>query len=192
MHSWFPWKSSVPYALVLLAVSAGVNVLQAQKIKSMRDSGKPPSSIDRVAAPVAGFSMAGLPLELAPRGDVPTVLYYFSPTCSWCDRNWDNIGALVAAANGRYRVVAVSTTRGLREYADTRGLNLDVIEGISENTRQAFGFTSTPHTLVVSTEGVITHEWRGAFTPRIERQIEQLFGIELPGIRSAPAETPSK
>ena len=49
MHSWFPWKSSVPYALVLLAVSAGVNVLQAQKIKSIRDAGKPPSSIDRVA-----------------------------------------------------------------------------------------------------------------------------------------------
>lgn len=180
--------------VVLLMLSVGVNVLQARRIKAMVDANASvASSIGDRVVPLEGFSLQGAPLLKPVARDVPTMLYYFSPTCAWCDRNWDNIKALDRGAQGRYRVILLTRARDVRQYLVERGLNLEVVEGVSESTVQAYKLNGTPQTLVASIEGIVTHEWRGAFTPRIERQIEELFGVSLPGIvvpvkpASAPA-----
>jgi len=179
----------------LLMLSVGVNVLQAKRIKAMVDAKASVSSaVGHQVVPVAGFSAEGMPVLRPVARDVPTVLYYFSPTCVWCDRNWDNIRALDRGAKGRYRVLLVTRARGVRQYMTDRGLDMDIVEGISESTIEAYKFNGTPQTLVASIEGVVTHDWHGAFTPRIERQIEELFGVSLPGLVApvTPAPAPAR
>ena len=178
-------RSSVVSVLTvgLLMLSVGVNVMQARRIKTMVDArAAAVSSVGHRVVPLEGFSTEGVPVLRPVARDVPTVLYYFSPTCTWCDRNWDNIRALDRGAQGRYRVVLVTRARGVRQYLAERGLNLDVVEGISESVAGAYKLNGTPQTVVASIEGIVTHDWRGAFTPRIERKIEELFGVSLPGI----------
>ena len=179
----------------LLVLSVGVNVLQARRIKTMVDAkAAVASSVGHQVVPLQGFSAEGVPVLKPVAKDVPTVLYYFSPTCVWCDRNWDNIRALDGGAKGRYRVVLVTRARGVRQYLAERGLNLDVVEGISESVVEAYRFNGTPQTVVASIEGIVTHDWRGAFTPRIERKIEELFGVLLPGVvlPVSPAPAPAR
>lgn len=169
--------------VALLVLSVGVNVLQARRIRAMVDAkSSAASAIGHRVLPLEGFSLDGAPLLRPVARDVPTVLYYFSPTCTWCDRNWANIQALDRGAQGRYRVLLVTRARGVRQYLAQRGLNVEVVEGISESTAAGYKLTGTPQTVVASIEGIITHEWRGAFTPRIERKIEELFGVSLPGL----------
>ena len=189
-------RSSVVSGLtaMLLMLSVGVNVMQAKRIKTMSDArAAAVSSVGHQVVPLEGFSSEGAPVRRSVARDVPTVLYYFSPTCIWCDRNWDNIRALDRGAKGRYRVLLVTRVRGVRQYLAERGLKLEVVEGVSEATVDAYKLNGTPQTLVASIEGIVTHDWRGAFTPRIERKIEELFGVSLPGIvvpvnpASAPA-----
>ena len=167
----------------LLMLSVGVNVLQARRIKSMVDAKvSVASSIGHQVVPIKGYSPEGVPVIKAVARDVPTLLYYFSPTCVWCNRNWDNIRALDRGAQGRYRVLLMTRARGVREYLKQYALEIEVVEGISESVIEAYKLSGTPQTIVASIEGLVTHDWRGAFTPRIERQIEELFGVALPGI----------
>jgi hypothetical protein len=174
--------------LLLLVVSTTVNVLQAQRIQTLLVATKGgASTIGTEAIPIIGVTVAGERTTVMFKDRRPTVLYYFSPTCGWCERNWANIQALHDGAEGRYRVIAVSSERGLADYVRRHDVAVDVIEGISENVRTAYGFYGTPHTVVVDVEGVVTHEWRGAFSPRISRQIEELFGLRLPGVQAATA-----
>jgi hypothetical protein len=190
-------KSSVVSMLTvgLLMLSVGVNVSQAKRIKDLvKARVSAVSSVGHQVVPIEGFSSDGAPV-LKPVGkDIPTVLYYFSPTCAWCDRNWDNIRALDRGANGRYRVLLVTRARGVRQYLADRRLDLEVVEGISESVAEAYKLNGTPQTLVASIEGIVTHDWRGAFTPRMERQIEDLFGIALPGVTLpvTPAPAPAR
>lgn len=180
-------------ALMLLAISAGINVLQAQRIRALV-SPVPgtPAAIGRMALPVQGYSRFGEKREFTFKRGRPTVLYFFSPTCVWCERNWPNIQSLVSSSAGRYDVVLVSASRELDEYLRSRNLTVDVLEGISENSRQHFGLSATPQTVVVSPEGIISHVWSGAYTARPKRQLEELFAISLPGLAGSVAGSYSK
>lgn len=171
--------------LLLLLVSSAVNVLQAQRIQSLlRTTGVGASVIGQKASRIEGVTTDGTRATVSFDERRPTVLYYFSATCGWCERNWVNVQALQDAAAGRYRLVAVSSERGLGEYVRQHQLGVEVIEGISENVRAAYAFYGTPHTVVVDAGGVVTHEWRGAYGARIGRQVEELFGLVLPGVQA--------
>jgi len=172
---------------ILLGLSAGINAAQAYRIHSLTGATPASTLVGRAADPLEGYGLDGQPTVVTLRGAVPTVVYFFSPSCAWCRENWPNIAALRAAANGRYRVLAVSSARDLRPLLDEAAPGIDAVEGISENTVQAFQVRRTPRTLVVSTDGLITHDWLGAYTPRIERQIEDLFGVALPGVHPTSA-----
>jgi len=188
MVKWSKPVSVLGATLLLLLLSTGVNVLQAQRIHSLVSANPSVSSVvGRTVKSLTGLSLDGSPVDISLRADRPTVVYFFSSKCKFCDMNWTNIQALASAAMGRFRVVAVSTERGLRGYLAARHVTVEVLEGISDNTRESFGFSGTPHTVVVSFEGLVTHEWRGAYTPRMQRQIEDLFDVALPGPTSNSA-----
>lgn len=175
--------------LILLTLSAGINVLQAQRIRALVSPiPNTPAAIGRTAVLVEGFSRSGVARLAALKGSLPTVLYFFSPTCVYCERNWDNVKALEAGGKGRYRVLMVTTSRNTDSYLRARGLTIDVIEGITEATRNGLGLSATPETVVVSAEGLITHVWSGPFSARPKRQIEQLLDVSLPGLVESPTE----
>lgn len=177
------WISVV---MVVLVASVGVNVLQAQKIRALvsRPSVASPV-IGKQVLSLRGVSPHGAPIDIALKGALPTVLYHFSSSCGWCERNWRNIEAVAEAAAGRYRVVAVTTEKNVQSYLQQRGISLEVVEQIDPELERLLNLAGTPKTLAIGSDGVVTHEWLGAYQNRVGRQIEELFGLTLPG--TAPA-----
>ena len=175
--------------IALLVVSVGVNVAQAKRIRTLVDPDLPPPA-------VLGHHADAIP-ALTPQGDHvtvqfdgrPTLVYYFSPQCTWCERNWENVRALAASANGRFRVVAIAAEANLKTFTETHALNFEVYGGVPAETREAYGFHGTPQTVVVSSQGVVSHIWTGVFVGRQARQVESLFGVALPGVTAAPAKS---
>ena len=177
------WVTGV---LLLLVLSTAVNVAQAQRIRMLASRSE--SQVRLVGTRVAAIhasSLDGKPIEIEVGRGLPTVFYYFSSTCGWCERNWANFEALAQGGGDRYRFVAVSAEKGLRPFVEKRGLRVEVFEQLSDETLLALRLVGTPTTIVVGADGVITHDWRGAYSERLVRQIEDLFGVNLPGLQSA-------
>jgi peroxiredoxin len=160
-----------------------MNALQARKIQTLVETTPSPASkVGSLAPRLSGVGLDGLPRTVSFDDGLPTVLYFFSSTCSWCERNWANVQSLVRASTGRFRLVGVSRETDLREFTRTHDVGFDVVAGISDETVRAFGFGPTPHTVVVSSQGRISVEWTGAFEDKRRRAIESFFEIELPGL----------
>jgi hypothetical protein len=176
------WVTGV---LLLLVLSTGVNVAQAQRIRTLvNQSGAQVRLVGTPVAAIEASSLDGKPMEIVLGRGLPTVLYYFSSTCGWCERNWANFEALAKAGGDRYRFVAVSAEKGLKPFVEKRGLRVEVFEQLSDETVLALRLAGTPTTIVVGPDGVITHDWRGAYSERLVRQIEDLFGVKLPGLQT--------
>jgi hypothetical protein len=179
--------------VILLALSVGVNVLQAQKIRAMTSvAGTRGPLIGSKARRFEGRSPDGHAIDVGFDARVPTVIYYFSTKCGWCARNWLNIEALAAGANGRYRVVAVTAEAGILGYVEGRDPRVEFVEGLNEETLRAYRFTATPHTVVVDGAGLVTHEWKGAYMNGTANQVEDLFDVVLPGVSAPPQSGQSK
>ncbi len=174
----------MPVVMLLLIVSMGVNVLQAQKILALVNrSATPVSLVSKQLSAIGGKSISGQTVEVQLKGSVPTIVYHFSTACSWCERNWSNLEAVARAAEGRYKVVVVTTEAGVRSYAETRGLQVEVIEQLDSSAVRALNLGGTPRTIAIGADGVVTHDWSGAYSGRIARQVEDLFGVNLPGLQ---------
>ena len=116
---------------------------------------------------------------------VPIVLYVFTPECSWCTRNLDNIKSLASQKQGAYRFIALSlSNNGVKEYAAQSKLDLPIFVGLAEEARQEYKLGTTPQTIVVSSEGKILQNWIGAYVGRQQTEVESFFGVHLPGITS--------
>lgn len=173
----------VATGLLLLLSSTAVNVLQAKRIQDLLlvKSGSA-TQVGLKAVPIEGRTLTGESTQIAFDKRRPTLLYYFSTGCGWCGRNWANVQALHKAARGRYHLVAITSDYGVADYVRRHAVAVDVIEGIGENVRQTYGLYGTPHTLFIDSDGLVTHEWKGAFNTRISRDLESLFGVALPGL----------
>jgi hypothetical protein len=172
--------------VALLLASAGVNLLQAERLSEARGpQPAPASAVGRAVPEIEGFTLEGRPVTYRLRDGLPTALYYFSPTCAWCQRNWENLNALTRGTTGRFRVLALTGARHVADTVATAHVEAEIIEGVPGPVLASLGFQTAPHLLVVSPAGVVAAEWLGAPTPRLERQIETAFGVLLPGISPA-------
>jgi hypothetical protein len=171
--------------VVLLAASVSLNVALAQKL---RDAAAP---CDRLSpgrliglTRLSGEDGRGIDLvDVA--GGRHTILYYFSPTCVWCVRDWPVIIALEHQVRSRFRFVAISTARSGNDPRVPASIRA-AIHGVEERDRRLLGFTGTPSMVVVSPEGRIQRAWVGAFTDGIRRELERYFSIALPPLVEAP------
>jgi len=117
----------------------------------------------------------------------PTVLYVFTPPCSWCARNLDNVKALVDKESDQYRFVGLSLSEeGLAQYTAKNDLHFPVYSGLSTEAKQAYKLSGTPQTIVVSPEGIVLKNWMGAYVGDQKSQLEAFFHVTLPGVRPAP------
>ena len=171
------------FSLVLLVLSVGLNTLQARRIRDLVDRKvESPSRIGQKAPPLAGLALNGRPRVLRFDEGQPTVLYFFSPTCRWCEQNWPNVRTVARAQPERFRFVAVAAETDLNNFARARDLDFEIIGAVSSPTLKALGFGATPHMLVVSSQGQISQEWVGAFQGRKQLSIESFFEVKLPGL----------
>jgi hypothetical protein len=178
---------------VLLVLSVGANVLQARKILGLVDGTVPRHSrVGKTVEPIQVQLPGGQHRTVRFDAGVPTLVYFFSPTCGWCERNWDNIRTLSSASSGRFRVVAVAGETNLGSFVESHHLQgVEVYGGLTPESHTALGLASTPHTLVISAQGVVSHDLMGAYQGTVLRQVETLFGLSLPGlIQPATAHAP--
>lgn len=173
----------------LLAASMMVNVAQAHRLRGSVAPHPKDALLGHSVRPIPAMDQNGRALTIRFDRNVPTVLYYFSPSCGWCERNWDNVEALSKRSGGRYRVVAIAAETSLAEFIARHPLSLEVYGGISNDVRETLGLSGTPRTLVVSSEGFITHDWTGAFSGAVALAVEEVFGLDLPGLRAPSIST---
>lgn len=121
-------------------------------------------------------------LQLDDHG-VDTILYIFDRTCRFCDMNIANMRALESQTRGRYRFFGVSLgDAGLDCYVSTNGLVFPIFRSVTDDVKAIFGLSATPETILISSTGVVTGVWKGAFTEAIQAAVEDRFGVHLPGV----------
>jgi hypothetical protein len=184
-----PRPSFDPLLLGCLLVSLAVNVgLGLQWRNSIAEEPQPVTPAVRDLAegarvpPVVGRSPAGDPMRIDVASGKPLVLYVFTPRCGWCAQNLENVRTLAAAAGDRYRLVGLSLDDDVAAYLTRERLTFDVVVGVPGATLAALAVRGTPQTLVISPEGRLLKDWHGAWRGALGQQVEQFFGLTLPGL----------
>ena len=177
---------------VLLILSVGLNVLLSQKVRELTEVSrllrlKLDAPVLRPGAKAPEFSAHEMDghkrvLNYA-EAEVPTVLYVFTPDCHWCARNLENIRSVVEGVGDRFRFFGVSLTdKDLSTYLTKNKLPFPVYQTPPEEVRIAYGFYSTPSTIVVSPSGSVLQYWKGAYSEDVATEVEGYFQVKLPGL----------
>jgi peroxiredoxin len=176
-----------------LLVSVALNVVLAHKVQRLSHAQSARIAerllkIGTTVPPIAAKRCGGLEEIISYHvAAKPTVLYVFTPPCSWCARNMDNFKALVDKVGGTYHFVGVSVSdEGLAQYVAKNDLKIPVYSGLSPETLKTYKLGSTPQTIVISTEGTVLQDWVGAYVGAQKSQVEAFFHVSLPGLRELP------
>jgi hypothetical protein len=183
-------RTALAAVAVALAVSVTLNVLLARRVRSLTyarsasmaeyqlqvGSAVPPIAVKRLGGQKEVISYQGV--------NQTTILYVFTPPCSWCARNMDNFKTLLGKESGEYRFIALSLSDDtLAEYVAKNDLKLPVYSGLSMDTKAAYKLSGTPQTIVISPEGRVLQNWMGAYVGDQKSQVEAFFHVTLPGLK---------
>jgi len=180
-------RLSLTPTVVVLVGSVCVNGLLIWRVHSLRETVKYLTE-DRVLAvnakapPIIARDLGGKTavVDYTSSGKA-TVLYVFTPTCSWCRRNLRNLKELAKGVSERYTFVGVSLAReGLSEYVSSTALPIRVIADLPPSTVMDYRLSGTPQTIVVSSSGRVLKNWRGAYGGQVKAEVEGFFGVRLP------------
>ena len=172
----------------ILAVSLGVNLWLAYKLGQ---TGRPvasqkPAALKAGAAvsPIQVQSLGGQPATISYNDSAqPVVLYVFTPQCSWCIRNLDNLKALTSQKGGSYKFIGISLTdKDLKQYLAEKEFSMPVFMNPAKEAMQQYGLGPTPQTIVISPDGKVLQNWMGAYAGKQQGEVEKFFGITLPGL----------
>ncbi len=184
---------------VALLVSVTLNVLLAHRVRSLTYARSASMAeyqlkVGTAVPPVAVKRLGGQQEVISYQGvKQSTVLYVFTPPCSWCARNMDNFKTLLGKESGEYRFIGLSLSEDtLAEYVAKNDLELPVYSGLSMDTKAAYKLSSTPQTIVVSPEGRVLQNWMGAYVGDQKSQVEAFFHVSLPGLKELPKEEKAK
>jgi hypothetical protein len=134
---------------------------------------------------VEAFTSDGTRLSLDFRSNTGTVIYYLSPTCGWCERNYANIVALGKAASARYRFVGVVRDRdrtAIVKHLAESPLPFQVFVVEDPRWFETTTLVATPATVFVDPEGTIRQLARRVHITARKAEIERFFAVTLPGI----------
>jgi len=173
--------------LIVLA-SVALNVLQAKRIIELQrgstSSGTGAElSVGSHLSEINARDLRGSDLKLSFNSKVqkPKVLYIFSPSCVWCQRNAENVNSLVAQTQDRYDFIALSlSTEGVAKFVSDHQSKFPVYQNLSAETIGAYRVASTPETFVISTDGTVLATWQGAYTGATKLDMEKFFAARLP------------
>jgi peroxiredoxin len=193
-------KRAIPTVVSgLLLVSVAINVLLAHRLKySIRAAYFSRQDrllkIGTMVPPIAAKRLDGEPGLISYQGaQQSTVLYIFTPPCSWCGRNMENFKTLLDKGRGQYHFVGLSLSeKDLTEYVEKNDLKLPIYSGLSPETLTTYKLGNTPQTIVISPEGKVLQDWAGAYVGDLRSQVEAFFHVTLPGLRELPKAEASK
>ena len=178
------WMKHAP--IVLLVLSVALNVVLSKRLIALRQPSVTSLQPGERVAPLQVKTLSGDAVTIGFDAALPTLFYYFSPTCGWCERNWENVRALVDGAPSRYRFVGLSSTpKGVEEKLREHALSFEVYTGITSDAARAYRLTGTPHTVLVSPQGTVIRAWAGAYVTKQAPDIERYLALKLPGLSAA-------
>src|SRR5437762_2392292 len=120
-----------------------------------------------------GQDLNGASLSLRYEADTrDTLLYVFSPTCHWCERNAQNINTIVKARTD-LRVVGVALSGTAAELRESR-VPFDVIVRPTRATIKAYGLGATPMTILISSQGKVIKTWPGAYAGELAADVPKV------------------
>ncbi|MGH9721054.1 MAG: peroxiredoxin family protein [Bryobacteraceae bacterium] len=187
------WLAGLTAAVsVLLLISVSINMQLASRIRTMRSSleqayAKTGLAGGEALPPLEAKDLEGRDVQVGFDPRKPTLVYVFTPQCGWCTRNLDNLRAVAGQAQGRYLVVGLSLeSQSLAEYVTREALNFPVYHQPPEKVIASYKLRSTPSTIVISPEGKVLRSWTGAYSGEVQKQVEELLHVSLPGLRDAP------
>jgi peroxiredoxin len=175
--------------VVVLLLSISVNVLLASRLLRAQQPPEHSTVVGLTVKPFAATSPSGDPILVKFEGPLGTILYHFNTACGWCERNWDNVRALVHETQGHYRFIGVSTTAVSPAFMRDHHLDFDVAVNVSEEIARQYGLAGTPQTIVVSPQGRVVKSWAGAYVGALAKDLGSFFTISLPGLASPRAVT---
>jgi cytochrome oxidase Cu insertion factor (SCO1/SenC/PrrC family) len=167
--------------MAILLGSLGINVYLGTRVKT---AAAPPARPELLAAGTKapafeGTSLKGDKVSLDFTDKRPTLLYVFSPTCHWCEKNLANIQAIVKARRD-LRIIGVNI--GPKLDADAaKKQPFDEIVQPGSRTVQAYHLNGTPSTILVS-NGVVSRAWTGAYAGPIADDVSKALAVTLPGL----------
>jgi len=187
-------RGNVALLLVLFALSLTANIVLGLIVFNNRGQLPAPTQRDFVTvrqgdslAGVRVHNSAGQLVDLTV-GPARTLIYVFSRTCGWCEKNIPNMKALQQGVNGRFRLIAISVNGDAPSVVDQHmvesGLAFEMYYGVDPESQKKYGLGATPQTLVVSPDGLVQAVWMGAYGTRLRPEIERFFSISLPGLQT--------
>jgi peroxiredoxin len=180
-------KLTVP-VLCLLASSVTLNPALAYRvhrqsalIRALTPAKRLP--IGAAVPALRGEGPAGTAMTISAKSSAGTLLYVYAPECGWCIRNAENMKVVIEAARKRgMAIYGVSLApENSRQFLTSHGIDVPVVIP-DETTRRDYGFSGTPQTLVLSAEGTVLRNWRGAYVEKTAGDVSAFFDISLPGL----------
>jgi peroxiredoxin len=111
-----------------------------------------------------------------------TIVYAFTPTCSWCRRNLEAMRTVAANAH-HYHFIAVSLTGdGVGDYVKANNLKMPVYVATKKAAMQ-LGLSATPSTIIIAPNGVVRKFWRGIYRGKVGEEVAQLLNVRLPVVK---------
>jgi peroxiredoxin len=172
--------------LGVLILSIAINVLQARRIQGLelemdKLSARGALAIGTVVPEIKAKDMEGHSTVIRFSDSAkPTVLYVFSPTCGYCVQNSEALNNLTAGISGRYRVVGLSlVSDGASRFVADHGIGFPVYIQPESATLVDLRLGVTPETIVISPEGKVLEDWRGAYVGGTGTLVENFFAIDL-------------
>ncbi len=171
--------------LVILCGSLGLNVyltIQRARAPIATQVGERPQLIKAgTQAPAFEAYAAGKPIALTFTDSTQdTLLYVYSPTCHWCERNKANIRAILKSRPD-LRIVGVSLgNTGSDPMAEQIGF--ETVVHPTAKTVAAYGLAATPSTVLVSHDGKVVQSWSGAYTGTLGSAVSKVLAVNLPGL----------
>jgi hypothetical protein len=171
--------------LTVLIGSLGLNVFFgiAREQQSSAAAQSPPSLIaEGTPAPkFEGTSLSGARVTLDyAKQQRTTLLYVFSPTCQWCEKNLPNIRA-IAKARPDLHVIGVNLGPPVDEKLARDQPFAEILKPTS-STARAYRFSGTPSTILISSAGKVMKAWSGAYTGRTAQDVSETLAVVLPGL----------
>jgi hypothetical protein len=169
-------------ALILagsLALNVNLGVERARTPRISHDADTATLMKPGTQAPAfEGIDAKGARVSLTYNADMrDTMLYVFSPSCHWCERNFANIKAIVDARRD-LRMVGVSLGN-VQTDSHSNQIGFEAIVRPTAATIKAHGLRATPTTILVSH---VRKAWPGAYTGTLGAEVSKVLVVSLPGL----------
>jgi hypothetical protein len=170
--------------LAILIGSLGLNVFQSliRTRIPVGAAGRPQTIAAGSSAPqFEGSTLDGTVVKLDYTNELRgTLLYVFSPTCVWCERNAANIQAVVKARSD-LRIIGVAIGPQVTKEFVAKSPFKQILRPTAA-TVSSYHLSGTPATILVSPTGKVLNVWSGAYGGAIAESVSKTLAVSLPGL----------